>query len=183
MSSRWSAGTPFGSSIDVATLIFSSYDNPPGQPPSTANEWDVVALQAGNLMHYYHDSGGWHTGETVATGAVGRPGFIQSNYGTPPNTNFEVVVPMAGSLAHYWRNNAAAGTPWIGPAYLFGPGNATAVALIQSSDRALHVVAAAGGALFHYVRPDGRFGWSEVAVFAAGAYGAPGLIQFPVPIG
>jgi hypothetical protein len=183
MSGRWSAGTPFGSDVAGATLIVSSYDNPPDQAPSAANEWDVVALQAGSLTHYSHDSHGWHTGETFASGAAGRPGFIQSSFGTPPNTNFEVVVPMAGSLQHFWRANAASGTPWVGPTAEFGPGNATAVALIQSSDSALHVVAAAGGELLHWVRAGQNSGWSEVASFASGASGAPGLIQFPEPIG
>jgi len=183
VSGKWSVGTPFGTDVDSATLIVSSYDNPPDKAPSAANEWDVVALQAGSLTHYYHDAQGWHTGETFASGAVGRPGFIQSSFGTSPNTNFEVVVPMAGSLQHFWRANAASGTPWVGPTAWFGPGNATAAAVIQSSDDALHVVAAAGGELVHWTRAGQVSEWSQVASFATGAFGMPGLIQFPVPIG
>jgi hypothetical protein len=176
------AGTPFGQGIDSAVLIFSTYDQAPDKPPSATNEWEVVAHQGNQLAHFFHDSGGWHTGETFASGATGRPGFVQSTFGTQPNTNFEVVVPMAGGLTSFWRNNAASGTPWEGPIATFGPGNATAAALIQSSDSSLHVVAAAGGELVHFTRASQAGDWAQVATFANGASGAPGLIQYPVPL-
>ncbi len=40
--------------------------------------------------------------------------LIQSDFGAMGN--FELVVPLLGSIAHYWRDNDDAALPWHGPA-------------------------------------------------------------------
>jgi hypothetical protein len=100
--------------------------------------------------------------------------LIQSSFGT--KGNFEVVVPRrAGGLAHYWRDNDAAGLPWHAPAD-FGGGSLSGAALIQSSFGGnLEVVAVEGNRLVHYWREGNE--WHPSTHFGGGVSGTPALIQ------
>ena len=85
---------------------------------------------------------------------------IQGGFGT--RGNFEVVAPLqAGRLAHFWRDNDAAGLPWHGPTPFGSSDVYDAVALIQSNFSTagsgpgnLEVIAHTGNRLDHYWRDD-----------------------------
>lgn len=108
-----------------------------------------------------------------------QSGFlIQSTFGT--KDNFELVIPRAGGLAHYWRNNDASGFPWSGSTN-FGSGSVLGTAEIQSNfgPGNLEVVALVGNQLLHYWRENhSPFTWhGPTATFATGITGNPTLIQ------
>lgn len=96
---------------------------------------ELVARLGSNLLHFFRDSAGsWH-GPTVTffDAAAGVMGFVQSNLGA--HGNFELVTPLAaGGLAHFYRDNDAAGFPWQRSATLGSElGAVSSVALIQSN--------------------------------------------------
>jgi hypothetical protein len=49
----------------------------------------------------------------------GTPALIQSTFGT--NGNFEMMVIQQDRVAHYWRDNDQADSPWHGPTLLPPP--------------------------------------------------------------
>src|SRR3954454_24351811 len=89
--------------------------------------------------------------------ATTSSGFlVQGNFGAVGN--FQLVVPSTnGGLRHYWRNNNAAGFPWVGPEF-FGSGFAGGASIIQSNFGTglgnFEVILAEGGRLAHYWRED-----------------------------
>lgn len=168
----------FGSAgeMTAAALIPSNYGGPAGR-------LELVALEGSELVHYWRDDwGSYRWFRTVAlpgpTQAVGSPGFVQSSHGG--RGNFEVVAAVAGGgFAHWWRNNDLPGEPWIGPTPISG-GSGQGVALIQSRQGKLEMVARVGGELVHYSRDDGAtWAWQQQAVLPGGAIvgGDPALIQ------
>jgi hypothetical protein len=54
---------------------------------------EVVAVQAGGLVHYWRDAANiWHGPIPIpGAGVSGQPGFVQAHDGT-----FQVVAPLAG---------------------------------------------------------------------------------------
>jgi len=102
------------------------------------------------LVSFFRDGTGWHgpfdmlaDGNPII-GLTGNPAFIQSSFGR--KGNFELVVPLGGRLAHYFRDNDIAGFPWHGPFVFFDstlssasggtagiPVSPTAVSLLQSN--------------------------------------------------
>jgi hypothetical protein len=112
---------------DVAeppTLIESTYDR---------NFESIHVTQAGELHHWYfvQTDGMWVDGEVFGSNAVGRPGFIQSNYGCPGS--FEVIVRTIDERLQHWsRTNSPTPGKWTLQA-TFGRGIAVAgPAFIQS---------------------------------------------------
>jgi hypothetical protein len=105
--------------------------------------------------------------------------FIQGH-----NGNFEVVVPRVGGGAdHLWRDNAAPGEPWHGPAIAFGSmGDMTATALLQSTFGGgnLEVLCTEGDKLVHLWRASTGFQRWQNRTFLPGtvlAGGAPAMVQ------
>ncbi len=77
--------------------------------PGGTNKW---------LAHYYFDSVSrrWQgpfplsaDGQPIV-GVTGDPALIQSTFGSAGN--YELLVPMNGVIAHFWRDNSAPGYPW-----------------------------------------------------------------------
>jgi hypothetical protein len=148
----WNGPNNFGGgNVAAVTMIQSNF--------GTTGNLEVVARVGSSLVHYWRmDQSPWKwNGPTtiVPAGVTGAPALIQSDHGT--RGNFELVVPcVGGGLAHYWRNNDAAGLPWSGPNN-FGLGNIQAVSLMQSNFGTtgnLEVVAIEGDRLAHYWRID-----------------------------
>ena len=115
----WSLAESFPAAVGSApTLIGSTY--------GTGTLEMVFVNTAGSLSHYYNQGPGvWTPGALnfASPNIVGRPGFIQSNYGAPGN--FEVVfVTSDGVLNHWWRNNESPALPWS-----FGASFASGIAL------------------------------------------------------
>src|SRR5713101_1737536 len=174
----WSAPSPFGSGdVNGVGLIQSNFTT------NSVGHLEVVATVGSTLVTYWRDDGGtmaWDGPTVIGSGARGTPGFVQSRHGT--KGNFEVVAPRAaGGLAHYWRNNDAAGLPWSTPTPF---GNSSyvydAVALMRSNYGLgnLEVIARTGSTLHHYWREDGTtWAWHGPTVVASGVQGAPGFIQ------
>ncbi|HEV2121413.1 MAG TPA: hypothetical protein VGW38_01390, partial [Chloroflexota bacterium] len=107
--------------------------------------------------------------------------MIQSTHGVVGNLELVVASPLGG-LAHCWRNNNAAGFPWIGPQF-FGSGDILGVSLIQSTLGTpglgnLEVVVRERDLLGLYQRSDqAPFTWYGPLYFAAGVAGNPALVQ------
>jgi Domain of unknown function (DUF1929)/Glyoxal oxidase N-terminus len=150
-----------------------------------AGHLEVVATVSGQLVHYWRDDGGtwaWSGPTSIAGGVQGQPGFVQGSWGT--KGNFEVVAPLAsGGLAHYYRDNDAAGLPWKHLA-TFGTASYEAVSLIQSSyggGKNLDLVARTGTTLHAHYR-DTSLTWHGPTVISANgvpisAKGTHSLIQ------
>lgn len=128
--------------------------------PTTAGRWsgvglihsgygnlELVGVVDGALVFMWQNGAGgpWSAPATLATGAMGRPGFIQSTYGGT-NGNFEVVYGRNdGGLAHVWRDNTSNDLRWSAPVNFderFGTTQRFRdVTLIQSSFGYLEVLA------------------------------------------
>jgi hypothetical protein len=165
----WHGPTPFGATdlYDAVALVQSNFSTAGGGPGNL----EVVAHTETHLDFYWRDDVNpfpWHGPFTIpgSTGTGATPTLIQSGFGN--RGNFEVVVPHStGGLAHFWRDNDAAGLPWHGPT-AFGSGDVyDAVALIQSNFSSsgggpgnLEVIAHTAGRLDHYWREDATpFAW------------------------
>lgn len=127
-----------GTKIDRLTSI-SSMTNPQN-PPSTTQSSPFSSLKF-----------------------AGNPALIQSRFGN--KGNFELVVPLAtGGLAHFWRDNDAAGMPWKGPTIFGGTDIYDAVTMIQSNYENpgnLEVIARTGDRLIFFWRDSGpSFAWN-----------------------
>lgn len=165
----------FGSADDIltVTLIQGGFGN-----------LELVALEGSQLVHNWRDDGGtwrWQARTYLpgATDVVGGVALVQSSHGALGN--YEVVAPLAsGGLAHWWRDNDAAGLPWIGPTP-FGAGGVDAAVMVQTTLGAagnLELVAREGGQLVHYWRDDGAsWAWQGPFPIAGGAAGSPTVIQ------
>jgi hypothetical protein len=149
----WSAAKLFATElghVDAVSLIHGSRGGGLGV-------LEAVVRVGGKLMHIWRDQTAaalWHPTVAFADGVAGNPVLIESVFGTGPR-NFEVVVPSAGrGLIHYWRNNAAPGTPWSGPRpFATDLGRVDAVTMIQSSfEGHLEVVARVGDRLYQLWR-------------------------------
>lgn len=127
----WSGPTNFGSGNIIGVSLIQSNFGP--------GNLEVVASTASNqLVHYWREKQPtftWHgPSAPFANEVTTNPSLIQSSFGT--QGNFELVVPrVPGGLAHFWRNNDAAGFPWSGPTPLPGPRLPVSnmVSLIQSN--------------------------------------------------
>jgi hypothetical protein len=159
----WNGPIPFGSSDTYAAVsLFQSNFTSSGNGPGNL---EVVARSGNRLDFYWREDVfpfNWHGPIAFETGVAGNPALIQGNFGVMGN--FEMVVPLvAGGLAHFWRDNDAAGLPWNGPIPIPSSSSNTydAVALIQSNFSSsgngpgnLEVVARTGNRLDFYWRED-----------------------------
>ena len=163
----WTAtGLAFGSPDHVYAL--SMIQGPLG----SAGNLEVVALEGSQLVHHWRDDGEtwrWQA-RTILPGSVPvvhDVAMVQSTHGLG---NYEVVAPLAaaggGGLAHWHRDNGAAGYPWSPPTF-FGTAGVDAVAMLQSTFGPagnLELVVRAGGQLWHYYRDDGgTWAWTGPA--------------------
>jgi hypothetical protein len=142
----WSATTPFAQVINGinqqwqgVSLIQSSFGN-----------LEVIAtpvvVAGGQVSHFWRDSNNnWNynsTSDSFGDSITGTASLIQSNFGSGPTGDFEVVAPFnfVQAFVHWWRNNNAAGFPWAttGSFTKGGPGEGppgpyASMGLIQSS--------------------------------------------------
>jgi len=117
---------------------------------------EVIAVTAGDLVHYWRDHGhAWHGPTAIAGGPVnGQPGFAQLHDGT-----LHAVAPLAGGGLGHWIRDAA--KHWSGPT-VFGGGAVKAAGLIQGTFGAgnLEVVARLAGGFDHYAGEPAGGGWT-----------------------
>jgi uncharacterized protein DUF4185 len=68
------------------------------------------------LWHFWHDNSDmnlpWYPGARIATNVAGPGSIIQSDLGSGDHGNFEVVVPVGGSLVHFGHDNSDMNLPW-----------------------------------------------------------------------
>ncbi|PZS14422.1 MAG: hypothetical protein DLM60_19155 [Pseudonocardiales bacterium] len=148
------------------SLIQSDYGH------SRHGDFEAVIEHGSELWHWFRDNslndfGPWARGPRI-TGdhdSVAGPGcLIQSDYGTGPHKNFEVIVPLqlndgAIELRHFFHGNRDVRLPWAKAQFVTqscaGPG-----AIIQSSfDSPGHgnfevLVEERRGAMVHYWHPN-----------------------------
>ncbi len=69
-----------------------------------------------DLWHFWHDNSDvnkpWQRGQQVAQNVNGSGVIIQSDFRAGAHGNFEVIVPVAGSLVHFWHDNSDVNKPW-----------------------------------------------------------------------
>ena len=145
---------------------------------------EVVARDGERLADFQGtgsgDSIAWSSPVFFGRGLTGAPSLIQSTYFNAGN--FEVVAPRAaGGIAHYWRDNDAAQTPWHEDAIFAAGLKADDVSMIQGnfgSPGNFEVVARIGTRLAHFWRDntDPALKWHGPTFFASGAGGRPSLI-------
>jgi hypothetical protein len=168
-----------------ASLIQSTY----GAPQNPGN-FEVVVLEGNNLVHYWRDNqaGGSNSWigptATITTQATGPGAMIQSTYtdpGVKAPGNFEVVVPVGGSLLHYFRDNSGKNN-WIFGTSITAGG--TWPSLIQSSYGTpqnpgnFEVIMVLQGNLVAWVRNNTTgMKWSQTATVCSNADGPNALIQ------
>jgi len=89
-----------------ASVIQSSYG-----PPKHAGNFELLALEGTNVVHYVRDNatGTWARGPVVSAKATGPPSLIQGTYqgvSSAPG-NLEAVILEGTELVHYWRDDSA----------------------------------------------------------------------------
>jgi hypothetical protein len=145
--------------------------------------FDVVALEAKNLVHYWSDSTAsppWRRGQVITQNGASAGCIIQSDYG-----DMEVVVcedtgyGPPYDLVHYYYDGSAWNRGQVITSNATGAG-----CLIQSNIRDgahgnLEVVVPQGNALVHYWRDNGdpTQPWRQGQVITAKATGPACLIQ------
>jgi Domain of unknown function (DUF4185) len=80
----------------------------------------VVPVPAGDgsteLWHFWHDNSDvnkpWQRGQRIAQYVTGSGVIIQSDFRSGDHGNFEVVVPVSGSLVHFFHDNSDVNNPW-----------------------------------------------------------------------
>ncbi|GEM_PF-435918 len=95
------------------SIIQSSFgaDSHPGN-------FEVVVLEGNDLVHDFHDNSDlrlpWRRAQVITTSATGPGSIIQSNIGSGPHRNFEVLVQEGRqSVVHYLHPNQNIHYPWL----------------------------------------------------------------------
>jgi hypothetical protein len=177
----WLLSGFFGSGFfDGGSLIQRSHGHGGG-------DLEVLAHIGDRMAHFRKEEGKWKEPLFIGSGITGRPAMIQSTYGRMGN--YEVVVPAAGGLAFYRRQNDDPARPWTAPVFFGGGlGEIEGVALIQSNfgtpgNLEAAVVARRGStrslALF-FCDPSSSSSWNgpfEVPLGGLEPAGVPSLVQ------
>ncbi|GIJ97920.1 hypothetical protein Aspvir_000026 [Aspergillus viridinutans] len=167
-----------------ASLIQSTY----GTPQHVGN-FELVVPEGNNLVHYFRDNdpalgpSPWRGPTATITNQAAGPGaLIQSTYmaSGAKYGNFEVVVPVGGSLVHFSRDNSNGN--WSGPATITSGG--TWPSLIQSSygtpqnQGNFEVIMIQQGNLVGWARNNtGGMKWGPTGTVCSNADGPNALIQ------
>ncbi|KAF7177793.1 hypothetical protein CNMCM7691_006227 [Aspergillus felis] len=166
-----------------ASMIQSTY----GTPQNPGN-FELVVPEGNNLVHYVRDNsvpGHPWTGPTaiITNQATGPGALIQSTYKASGSEygNFEVVVPVGGSLQHFYRDNSAEKNWSEGVTIMEG---GTWPSLIQSSYGTpenhgnFEVIVLALGNLDHWVRINsGEVKWERIGTVISNDSSPNALIQ------
>lgn len=116
VSKPWQQGQRVAANVDgPGTIIQSDFGS-----GSHGNFEVVVPLMTADatreLWHFWHDNSDvntpWQRGQRVAPRVDGSGVIIQSDFDGGSHGNFEVVVPVGGSLVHYWHDNSDVTKPW-----------------------------------------------------------------------
>jgi hypothetical protein len=79
--------------------------------------FEVVVVEGHELVHYFHDNSDvnlpWQRGQTISSRATGPGCIIQSDFRSDRHGNFEVIVPEAEELVHYFHDNSNVALPWL----------------------------------------------------------------------
>jgi hypothetical protein len=120
--------------------------------------FEVVVLEGHELVHYFHDNSDvnlpWQRGQTITSRATGPGCIIQSDFRSGQHGNFEVIVPEAGELVHYFHDNSNVALPWLRAQTITA--NITGTGCIIQSDFGsnghgnFEVVVPIGGRLRHF---------------------------------
>lgn len=112
----WQRGQRIAANVDGPGAIIQS-DFGSGEHGNFEVVAPLLALNGSrDLWHFFHDNSDvnlpWRRGLRIA-GDVNGPGVIvQSDFGSADHGNFEVVVPVGPSLAHYFHDNSDVTLPW-----------------------------------------------------------------------
>jgi Domain of unknown function (DUF4185) len=145
--------------------------------------FEVLALEGTNIVHYYHDNSnvasGWDKAATVSTTATSGASLIQSDFKSGDHHNFEAVVREGPNLAHYYYDGAGWHHGQIISSTPGGPG-----VIIQSDFKSgdhgnFELLTTEHGALVHYFHDnsDVNKGWQPGQTVTAPASGSLGFIQ------
>lgn len=136
------------------------------------------------LVHYWRDNAldqAWHGPFLITDDAVGPGWFFQGDYPKGgDHGNFELFIQEGDQLAHWIRDNQAAGTPWRRVTTITGPGEKVSgpACAFQGNyggddDHGnFELLAPTGGRLFHYWRDaaGGDLAWERGAMITHHAF-------------
>jgi hypothetical protein len=140
-----------------------------------------LLAQTYQVQHYWRltdpvDSP-WQKGAVITQAATGPGAICQRRDNQSIHGNFEVLVPEAGGLAHYWFDNSVNGPrDWNRvPGYAM-PGAISPGSILENRVTAnLELAVVVADSLVH--RRFSRADWTTVATISSRASGAPVLIQ------
>jgi hypothetical protein len=161
----WHVGVKFGTNVAYsgASLIQSHY--------GTQGNFELVCvLASGKMQHWWRDNDHgmvWYGGAQFGNGISSPPCMIEGSYGAANEKspgNFELCVAAAGTVQHWWRNQADG--LWRQSA-TFGHNVQAVVSLIEGSFgfNLEVIVLRTDNKLQHYWRDGG--GWHEGVVFGS----------------
>jgi hypothetical protein len=163
--------------VAPGSLIQSTFEN------NRVRNFEAVLYvpERSQLQHYYRENyqpdKTWQKAQIINNSAfrITGPGALcQSSFGS--KGNFELVVPEANGLAHYWHDNDRIGSLWQRTG-IIAPGSLGAGAILQNRrNNDLEVLVRHGCDLVHYWRNGGIWRLTAQPI-NANASGPAALIQ------
>lgn len=164
-------------------------------------DFEVVVKHSDNsLRHWWrNDNGVWSFGATIASSGIlmSGPSLVQANVGKQGNL-YVVAVTTAGHLRLYWRNDDAAGLPWLqGEDFGANVGSTPPVMIqsnyVTSNENGIgnfELLVAVNGEVQHWRRNNGNIAtvapptgtsgsWGLTAVFGSNVRHVWSLLQGP----
>ena len=81
--------------------------------------FEALVQEGSNIVHYYRNNSApgfpWMRTVDVSSAATGPACLIQGSFRPDPSQpgNFEALIQEGTNIVHYYRNNTAAGFPWM----------------------------------------------------------------------
>ncbi len=149
--------------------------------------FELVALEGSNLVHYFHDNGSvsnpWTRAQIITPRATSAGTIIQSDFVSGGHGNFEVLVREGSTLWHYFHENNNVNNPWQRGQAVSNAAGGPAV-LIQSDFKAgghgnFEALTTENNSLVHYFHVNDNVAnpWQRGQTVVSPASSVGGLLQ------
>jgi hypothetical protein len=115
LGSPWSAPTVIHQADSAGCFFQSDY-----AAHNASGNFELVFRRGNALMYSFRDNKApgfpWSTPAPITAAgrkASGSGCMFQGDYGAGEHGNFELLVPEAAAVAHYFRDNGRSGNPWV----------------------------------------------------------------------